>query len=302
MNKKNIIFLYLILMYLPGYPQSDSIQKLSHDTLFNTVPQSLHEKSRDKNSRGLQNQIYKLKPIVDIPIIAVGTLWSIYAFTKIYNKTPPTVSEIDNLKTIDINVIDRCAIYPYSESLDKKSYYPFYASIPLPLIYFFTQKKTRNDFAKLVLLYWEAMSITGLLGTSATFHVDRYRPYAYSSETSMEKKTGSIVKNSFYSGHVQIVATPTFFIAKVFSDYNPDSKIKWVFYGGASVITGVTAYMRLAGGEHFPTDILLGTMTGALAGILVPQYHKPNSQNGPAMSLLPFSSGYVNGVAMKYKF
>jgi membrane-associated phospholipid phosphatase len=246
--------------------------------------------------------VYKLKPAIDIPIITIGTLWSVFAFTKIYNKSHPTIDQINRLNKDDINAFDRWAIFPYSKSLDKISYYPFYASIPLPLILFMTRKEMRSDFLQLTLLYWEAMSITGLIGTNATYNVDRYRPYAYSSETPMEKRTGRIAKNSFYAGHVQVVATPTFFMAKVYADYYPDSKIKWVFYGIASLATGTTAYMRLRGGEHFPTDILLGTAAGALAGILVPHYHKIHSEKKSAMSVLPYVSGEINGLVFTYKF
>jgi len=270
-----------VFIFLSGYSQSDS----THAVLK-------------------KESVYKLKPAVDIPIIVVGTAWSLYAFTKIYKKTPPTDEQINNLKTSDVNSFDRWAVYPYSKTLDDNSYYPFYAAMPLPLIFFLTEKETRSDFLKLTFLYWEAMAVTGLLGTNATYHVDRYRPYAYfhDTEQSMEKAKRNNPKNSFYAGHVQVVATPTFFIAKVYADYHPDSKIKWVFYGIASVATGATAYMRLRGGQHFPTDILLGTVTGALAGILVPQFHKTKSTKAPAMGLMPYSTGDINGLVLTYKF
>jgi membrane-associated phospholipid phosphatase len=303
MTKGIIVLLLPVFMFLSGYSQSDSVLVDSRDTIhkINTNEPPPTNAEEKKSSPVKEGRIYTLKPGVDIPIVAVGTAWSLYAFTKIYVKTPPTVEEIEGLKKSNINAFDRWAVYPYSESIDKNSYYPFYASIPLPLIFFLTGKETRNDFFKLAFLYWEAMAVTGLLGTNATYHVDRYRPYAYSPETPMDKKTSSITKNSFYAGHVQIVATPTFFIAKVFADYHPDSKIKWVFYGGASVATGVTAYMRLKAGEHFPTDILLGTVTGALAGILVPQFHKTRSAKDHAMNVLPYSTGDINGLVFTYQ-
>jgi membrane-associated phospholipid phosphatase len=191
-------------------------------------------------------------------------------------------------------------VQPFNSSLDKFSYYPFYAAIPYPLIFALAGKNTRSDFFKITFLYWEAMSVTGLLGFTATYNVDRFRPYSYTSETSMDTRTGHIAKNSFYAGHVQVVATPTFFVAKVFADYHPDSKIKWVFYGIASVATGTMAYMRVRAGMHFPSDVLLGAATGALAGILVPQYHKTKSKKENTMSVLPYSTGDINGLVLTY--
>jgi membrane-associated phospholipid phosphatase len=290
-------------MFLSGYSQSDSSMVMLQDTTINSEITGISQNNTEyKVSISGNKSVYKLKPWVDIPIIAVGTIWSNYAFTKIYKKTPSSVEQIQNLKISDINAFDRWAVYPYSRSLDNLSQYPFLAAMPLPLVFMLSGKETRHDFLKLTVLYWEAMSITGLLGTLATFSVDRYRPLAYSPETPMDKRTGSVTKNSFYSGHVQIVATPTFFIAKVFADYHPHSKIKWVFYGIASVATGATAYIRLRAGEHFPSDILLGTATGVLAGILVPHFHKAKSPKDNSVSILPYSTGDINGLVLTYKF
>ena len=301
MKKNNILLLIFTFTFLSVYSQNDTTIIYPQDSIIDISKlSSPTHKTEVQINRS--ESVYTLKPAVDIPIVAVGTAWSVFAFTKIYNKTPPTVEQIQNLKKEDINAFDRWAVYSYSKSLDDISYYPFYASIPLPLVFFLTGKETRNDFLNLGFLYWEAMSITGLLGTSATYHVDRYRPYAYTTETSIEKRTGKIAKNSFFAGHVQVVATPTFFIAKVYADYHPDSKLKWLFYGIASAATGATAYMRLRGGEHFPSDILLGTATGVLAGILVPHYHKTKSNNNSGMSILPFSTGEINGLVFTYKF
>ena len=303
MQKKCVVALMPVFMCLAGYSQQDSVPFHSSDTTIQLItPESTEKKVINNLPSSTNEPVYTLHPGIDIPIVAVGTIWSCYVFTKIYNKARPSVEQIQNLKISNINAFDRWAIYPYSKSLDDISYYPFYAAMPLPLIFFLTEKETRSEFGKLTFLYWETMAITGLTGTSAPYFVNRYRPYAYSQETPMDKRTGHVVKNSFYSGHVQVVAAPTFFIAKVFSDYHPDSKIKWVFYGIASVATSYTAYLRLIGGQHFPSDILLGTATGVLAGILVPQYHKTKSTKKSSMSVMPYSTGDINGMVMTYKF
>jgi len=283
-SKRAVSVLIFLLMVSGGYAQSDSIITASPDSIIK------------------KQEVYKLKLGVDIPIIAVGTGWSVFAFTKIYQKPRPTEEQINNLKTSDINSFDRWAVTPYSQNMHNMSQYPFLGSIPLPLLFFLTSKETRNDFWKLTFLYWETMSVTGLTGTMATYNVDRYRPYTYSTETPMETRTGHVAKNSFYAGHVQVVATPTFFVATVFADYHPDSKLKWLVYGGAAVATLTTGYFRLAGGFHFPTDILLGTATGVLAGIMVPHSHRIKPGKNSGMSLLPFSSGDINGLTFTYKW
>ena len=145
------------------------------------------------------------------------------------------------------------------------------------------------------------MSITGLLYTGSTYLADRYRPYVYSSGTTMPQRINGGGKNSFYAGHPALVATSLFFGAKVFSDYYPHSKIKWLMYTLAGSVTAYTTYLRHRGGMHFPSDLLIGVTQGTLTGILVPHFHKHKIIKDPNLSLLPYSNGFNHGLALVYK-
>lgn len=244
--------------------------------------------------------VYKISPAADIPVTAAGTIWSLYAFTKIYSKDPSTAAEISALRKHDVNGFDRWGIRPYSKSVDKASYLPFYASMPVPVFFLF-DKKMRKDFYKLSFLYLEAMSVTGLLYTGATYFKDRYRPYTYHEGTDFNYKLRGGAKNSFYAGHVALVATSTFFFAQVYADYHPDSKIKWLFYSIAGAATAGTAYMRYYAGQHFPSDLLLGMTQGTLTGLLVPYLHKTKLLKNQNLGIFPYL-GPGKGLAVVYTF
>ncbi|TMI91467.1 MAG: phosphatase PAP2 family protein [Bacteroidetes bacterium] len=286
-----------MILQLWSVAQTDSVKVNSSDTLRSA--DTLIEKSSSVKTSE-RRQVYKLKPSADIPVFAVGAGWSAYAFTKIYSKEHSSEETILSLDVNDINGFDRWAVRPYDEAIDKASYYPFYASTLLPFL-FLTGKETSKDFFKLSFLYLETMSITGFLYTGSVYVTNRYRPYAYSSETEMPQRTRGGAKNSFYAGHVALVATSTFFMAKVYSDYHPDSKAKWVFYTIASAATAATAYMRHAAGQHFPSDILLGITQGTLTGILVPHFHKNKIIKDPNLSIMPYTNGVSSGFALSYK-
>ncbi len=297
MKKINLFFLLNLVLASQINAQIDSVAP---------SPQRTEKTKLALDSLGMKtgkekDQIYKLKSAVDIPIIATGTLWSLYAFTKIYKKTPLDSMEVSALNKDNVNAFDRWGIYPYSKSLDKISYYPFYGAIPIPLLFFALDKKMRKDYFKLTYLYWEAFAITGLCGTASTYFVNRYRPYVYTSETSMDKRTASWALNSFYSGHSQVVAVSTFFCAKVYADYHPESSMKYVYYGIAAATTAYTGYLRLKCGEHFLSDILVGTTMGTLVGILVPQFHKHPVFKNSGLSLVPYMNGKMYGLAFSYK-
>lgn len=288
MKKLVLIVPAFLLVSATVFAQSDSAS-LTRDTL------PLQQPDKKEESR----KVYKLNPGADIPITAIGTGWSLYAFTKIYNKDPSDPETISNLKHSDVNGFDRWGIRPYNKKVDELSYIPFYASMPMPVFFLF-DKKMRKDFVKLSFLYLEAMSVTGLLYTGSTYFKDRYRPYVYSEETPMDYRTRGGGKNSFYAGHVALVATSTFFFAQVWADYHPDSKAKWVFYGIAGAATGYTAYMRHRGGLHFPSDILLGTVQGTLSGLLVPRLHRTKLFRNQKLAITPFT-GQSHGLAVRYK-
>jgi membrane-associated phospholipid phosphatase len=271
--------------------QNDSAS-LPADTIPIKQPEAKETKERPK-------EVYTLKPGVDIPVTAVGTGWSLFAFTQIYSKDPSDPESILALKKSNVNSFDRWGIRPYSKKIDDISYLPFYASMPLPVLFLF-DNRMRKDIGKLSFLYLEAMSVTGLLYTGSTYFTNRYRPYVYSEETDLDQRTRGGGKNSFYAGHVALVATSTFFMAQVYADYYPESGMKWVFYGVAAAATGATAWWRHRGGLHFPSDLLLGMAQGTLTGLLVPRLHRTRLIKNPNLSIMPFT-GASHGLAVRYK-
>jgi membrane-associated phospholipid phosphatase len=243
--------------------------------------------------------VYKLKSAVDIPLTAAAAGFSIYGFSKIYSKDATPERDILQLNKADLNGFDRWAAGLHSQKAADVSDLFFYGAMPVPLL-LLADKDIRSDAPKIAFLYLQAMSLTGVLYTGVPLLVDRYRPLTYSSEVPMDERISGNNRNSFFAGHVALVGTSTFFAAKVFSDYHPDSKLKYVFWGAAAVATGTTGYLRHRGGKHFPSDIVVGTAVGTLSGILVPQLHKTKLVKNHNLTILPFS-GRSHGLAMIYR-
>jgi hypothetical protein len=88
--KKVSVLLFVFFIYLSGYSQTDSSQTIKADTITKKEELPiLLVKPKEKNSTSQKSSVYTLKPGVDIPIIGVGTIWSLFAFTKIYKKNSP---------------------------------------------------------------------------------------------------------------------------------------------------------------------------------------------------------------------
>jgi membrane-associated phospholipid phosphatase len=246
------------------------------------------------------NPVYKINPAVDIPLSAAGAGFSLYAFTKIYSKDSSTYAQINALRKDDVNSFDRWAAGKYSEKAANTSDLLFYGSMPLPLL-LLIDKDIRKDAAKIGFLYFEALSVTGIFYTGTALLVDRYRPFAYNPDAPLSDRISGNAKNSFLGGHPALVATSTFFIAKVYADYHPESKIKWLFYSLASATTLTTVYLRSKAGKHFPSDLITGVTLGTLSGILVPHFHKHRLIKNKNISITPFTGAY-NGFAMTWRF
>lgn len=275
-----------------------AIQCFSQDTIVSinepiTVDSALAAPAK-------KQPVYKLNLAVDIPLTAVTTGVTLYNFGKIYSKDRLTLEEVQRLDPKNVNRFDRSATKQFDESFSKIGDYMFYGSMPLPLL-FLLDKKMRRDLPKLATLYLEAMGITGILYTGAVYFADRYRPYAYNPEVPMEFRTRGGARNSFFAGHPALVGTSTFFMASVYADYHPESKIKWMFYTLAGAATATTAIARYKGGRHFPSDLIIGVTLGPLSGMLIPHLHKNKDLNKRSTTVLPFF-GESSGVAVIHKF
>jgi membrane-associated phospholipid phosphatase len=302
---KRILLTVLIAaaIYFPAFAQEDTTivktDSASVVTDSTAQPAAVNMMMPKKNRQS--DQVYRLNLGADITITALAAGWSGYAFTKIYSKDDITLAELESLDRKNIPGFDRWAIKPFDEKIDNASYIPFYAAMPAPLL-LLLDKKIRKDGVKVMFLYLETMALTGLMYTGSMYLTNRYRPYVYDERSPMDKRLTGNSKNSFYAGHVHLVGSSMFFIAKVWSDYHPESKIKWLFYTGAAAVTATTTLMRHEAGMHFPSDLLLGAGLGAATGILVPALHK-NKSADDRLSLTPyFGNGSKGGLSLVYTF
>ena len=231
--------------------------------------------------------VYKINFKTEVPATVIAAGITLFNFSGISKKSNSTQAQIENLDKSNIPFFDRWTVHVYSNPIDQASYIPFYIAIPLPLLCL-ADKKMRADFWKIGYLYIEALSATGVLYSTAVNLTNRYRPFTYESASPLNMAVESNSKKSFFAGHVALVATSTFFMAKVYADYHPDSKLKWVFYTGAGALTAATGVMRNLAGMHFLSDVLLGATVGTLSGILVPGLHKTKPGKTQHLTILPF--------------
>jgi len=285
--KKNV---YLLLMFfaLRSYSQDpDSIKINNPDSVLHAVDKAITIPAPGNRPQ----HPYKIKPWLDIPLTLATDAWSIYGMGVIYNRDRVPAEELLALNKNTINRFDRPIADNYSPKAATMSDRFFYGSMPLPLL-FLLDKKIRKDGLEVGLLYLETMGITGTIYTVSAMSVNRFRPYAYNPNVEMDVRGRGGARNSFFAGHVAVVATSTFFMAQVYTHYHPDMKGKWVLYSLAGAATATTGYLRLKAGQHFKTDVIVGAVVGTLVGNLVPHFHRNKHIEAQRLTLLP---AYQNG-------
>ena len=208
---------------------------------------------------------YSLTGVVSL---GIGTL--------LKHKTHPfTQEEAQQLRaTTDINGIDNLALRTHSLRAKKTSDIVLFSSQAVPLIYL-VDKNPRQHFGQLLLLYSETVLITDGLTTLTKYIVRRPRPYVYATDSNPAYDIHSVnARASFVSGHTSSTAASTFFVARTFSDYYPDSRWKPVVWTAAAAIPAFIGYLRVRAGKHYPTDVLGGYLLGAAVGYSLPYLHR----------------------------
>jgi membrane-associated phospholipid phosphatase len=226
-------------------------------------------------------------------------------FYFIVNKDGLTESELQTVVAgrDNINAIDRWAAGKSSQTASDISDIPFYLSFAAPLALFFEDAVNDNG-GQIFGLFLESMATTGALYTLTAGLVDKSRPYVYDENESLRRRLNASGQRSFFSGHTSVTATATFFVAKVYQDFNPNSPGIPYIWAGAIALPAAVGALRIEAGQHFLTDVMLGYAIGASIGYFVPELHKKKNKS---LSLTPvngfdyFGESY-QGLSLKYRF
>lgn len=189
-----------------------------------------------------------------------------------------TLDEILSVSRAEVPSWERSATYNWNESAGHLSDYIQGISLLSPLTLMLSAEM-RADAIIIGTMAAETVLLTQGVSGILKIHTDRKRPFLYNEEAPVELKYRRQVFYSFPSGHTSASAAGSFFTARVFSHYFPDSKWKKWVWSGAVLLPAITGYLRYESGKHFLTDVAAGYAIGAVIGYLIPELHY-NHQGG----------------------
>lgn len=246
---------------------------------------------------------YELDWGIDGPYLGGSLALTGVGFYLIQEKEGLSEEEVAGLNKEDIWGVDRWVAGNYSERADKISYYPFFGSFAVPVVMMLADEDQRSHAGQISVMYVETMATTGALFSLSVGLIDRYRPLVYDENAPMNERTSASSTRSFFAGHTAATAAATFFTAKIFNDFHPDSWATPYVWAAAAAVPAYVGYLRHKAGKHFITDNILGYGVGALSGILIPELHKKENAN---YSLTPTFGNYMGaeyqGLSFTYTF
>lgn len=220
---------------------------------------------------GYAQSPYALDPGREWLLFGSGSALGISGLIASKNVDPLTIEQINALDPSDVNGFDRGSIKPYREAFASDAITGISVFLPLT---FLANKQIRQDWKTVGVMWGETMLLQSGMNELVKGLFHRTRPYVYDENTPLSRKTTSDARASFYSGHTGTAAAMSFFTAKVLSDYLDNRRARIFLWGATATLPVVVGILRVDAGRHFPSDVIVGYVTGAAIGYLVPELHK----------------------------
>ena len=270
MNKKIIFFGLLFTFFCNIYAISQEEQKANY--FFGS------------------EQYFKFSLPTDISLLAIGlglngTSIVLDKFVDYKNRT----YENQKFYIEDINTFDRWAMNPYSKPLDITADVSLGLSLITPLVLINAPK---TDYAILGTMYAETLLIANGIKDLSKSLFFRPRPYMYFDNPPKEDISEGDWADSFPSGHTTMAFAGATFTTFVFNKYFSDSAWKIPVIATSYTLATLTAVLRVCSGNHYLSDVLIGSLIGTSTGFLVPFLHTlPVSKKNKSYQITPLANG-----------
>lgn len=209
-------------------------------------------------------------------------------------------AEARRLGPDSVFVLDRWALGPDSKAARRYSDLSLYALAATPLLVLGSQAEWSGDFALLTGMTAQVAALTWLVTTRTKAVAQRRRPYLFNPRLPPDARVARALDDgepleSFFSGHTSVAFAAAMFATTAWGDLEGWSdgkrRLRLLALGAA----GTTGVARILGGQHHPTDVVVGALVGMGIGYLIPRLHR---RDGGAPGT-PGASGPAGGQAVR---
>ena len=220
------------------------------------------------------NPPFKLNPLNDGIILGVsgGLAGSAFLYRDVFHAKENNFVQVSYDKA-DVNGFDQIFMRPYSKTLHIVGTGTMILSMASPFALLCTPN---SQWFTIGTMFAETLLLAQ--GTKEWIKnvVYRPRPYVYFDGYPQDKVDEGDWNCSFPSGHATMAFAGAAFLSYVFCQYYPESSWKYAVTGISFGIAALTGALRMASGNHYFTDVLVGALIGTSCGFLVPFMHTQN--------------------------
>ncbi len=176
----------------------------------------------------------------------------------------------EDWKKSDIAPFEQIFMRPYSKPLHIVGTGTMALAMATPALF---AVMPSSEWLTIGTMYVETLLLANGIKEWTKLLVYRARPYMYFDDYPQDKVDDGDWNCSFPSGHTTMAFAGAAFTTMVFCQCFPNSKWKYAVAGGAFGIAALTGALRMASGNHFLSDVLVGATIGTICGFAVPYMH-----------------------------
>ncbi|TVR93724.1 MAG: phosphatase PAP2 family protein [Spirochaetaceae bacterium] len=204
----------------------------------------------------------------------------------------------ERLDRKDVNRVDRYFMNPYDEFLQNAGHATFFVTMltPFPTI---LSREFGEIFQLGVMLGQTVLLSYGTKETLLHFF-PRFRPHAYYDDTPNRLQEDDGSRKSFFSGHSSHTFAVATFATIITRDLYPESRASLVVGGVGYGLAASVSAMRVAGGRHYLSDVVVGAAWGSLVGWAVPRIYRRDSGED-TLRVTPTVGEFGPGIMLRYR-
>ena len=176
----------------------------------------------------------------------------------------------EDWKKSEISTLDQIFMRPYSKPLHIAGTGTMALALAAPAVFAIMPS---SEWLTIGTMYAETLLLANGIKECTKLLVYRARPYMYFDDYPEDKVEEGDWNCSFPSGHTTLAFASAAFTTIVFCQCFPDSNWKYAVAGASFGMAAITGGLRMASGNHFFTDVLVGAVLGTAVGFAVPYMH-----------------------------